>query len=146
MINCRKANQNDLEAVMSLIVRTFTGEQGIPKELNYLSAEKEPVWYCAEENGQIIGAVAFFRDTDRWHAGRFALAPAYRGRHIGTALITYAFRDMFDSGICEIVMEGRPATVHILTKLGAEIIGEAFPFYGSTCTPMRLTREKFFEA
>ena len=61
MINYRKANQNELGAIMSLVVRTFTGEQGIPEELNYLPQEKEPRWYCAEENGHIIGAVAFFK-------------------------------------------------------------------------------------
>lgn len=71
---------------------------------------------------------------------------AYRGRHIGTNLAAFALRDMFDSGICEIVMEGRPATVHILTKLGAETTGKEFPFYASTCTPMRLTCERFYEA
>ena len=146
MINYRKANQNELETIMSLVVRTFTGEQGIPEELNYLPAEKEPRWYCAEENGHIIGAVAFFRDRGNWHAGRFALEPAYRGRNIGTNLAAFARRDMFDSGICEIVMEGRPATVHILTKLGAETTGKEFPFYASTCTPMRLTCERFYEA
>ena len=42
MINYRKANQNELETIMSLVVRTFTGEQGIPEELNYLPQEKVP--------------------------------------------------------------------------------------------------------
>ena len=143
MILYRRADPHEIETIMSLVVRTFTGEQGIPEEMNYLPAEKEPRWYCAAEDGRIIGTVAFFREENGWHAGRFALEPIYRGRHIGTGLITHAFRDLFDSGIREVIMEGRPATVHILTKLGAEITGEGFPFYSSTCTPMIITCETF---
>ena len=43
----------------------------------------------------------------------------------------------------KIIMEGRPATVHILTKLAAQVTGETFPFYKLTCTPMRMKREDF---
>lgn len=143
MILYRKAAPDEIETIMSLVVRTFTGEQGIPEEMNYLPADKEPRWYCAADDGRIIGTVAFFREKNGWHAGRFALEPIYRGRHIGTGLISHAFRDLFDSGIREVIMEGRPATVHILTKLGAEITGQEFPFYSSTCTPMIITCEKF---
>ena len=143
MITYRTAKPHELETILSLVVRTFTGEQGIPAHMNPLPEEKEPRWYCAAEDEQIIGTVAFFREQDEWHAGRFALEPGYRGRHIGTDLVLYAFRDMFDSGIREINMEGRPVTVHILTKLGAEITGEEFPFYSSTCTPLKLTCEQF---
>jgi N-acetylglutamate synthase-like GNAT family acetyltransferase len=143
MILYRRAAPDEIETIMSLVVRTFAGEQGIPEEMNYLPAKKEPRWYCAAEDGRIIGTVAFFREQGEWHAGRFALEPLYRGQHIGTGLVSYAFRDVFESGIREVVMEGRPATVHILTKLGAEITGEEFPFYSSTCTPMIITCEKF---
>ena len=146
MITYRKAEQNEIETILPLVIRTFTGEQGIPEHMNPLPAEKDPRWYCAVEDGQIVGAIAFFREKDEWHAGRFVLEPLYRGRHIGTGLVFHAFRDMFDSGIREIVMEGRPATVHILTKLGAEITGKEFPFYKSTCTPLKLTCEGFRNA
>ena len=143
MITFRRAGPEEMDAIMDLVVRTFTGEQEIPLELNYIPEEKEPRWFCAEEDGRIIGTIAFFREEDGWHAGRFALKPEYRSRQIGTQLVTYAFGDIFDSGIRQINMEGRPTTVHILTKLGAEVTGEAFPFYSSTCTPLRMSAENF---
>ena len=145
MIRYRAAKQDEIETIMALVIRTFSGEQGIPAELNPIPAEKEPRWYCAEENNRIIGTVAFFREADGWHAGRFALEPACRGRHIGTNLVCYAFADMFCSGIGEVYMEARPTTVHILTKMGAEITGEEFPFFLSTCTPLRITEKAFRE-
>ena len=146
MIEYRKAYQGELDSIMSLVVCTFTGEQGIPEQLNYLPPDKNPQWYCAANNGTIIGTIAFFQEEDGWHAGRFAIEPSSRGRHIGTELLTCALRDMFSSGTNSITIEGRPATVHMLTGLGAEITGDAFPFYNSTCTPMILTKTAFLES
>ena len=146
MILCRRANPDELDAIMDLEIRTFTGEQEIPSEMNYLPDSSTPQWFCAEEDGALVGAVAFFREDDAWHAGRFAIEPACRGRHIGTQLITYAFGEVFSDGIEEIIMDGRPATVHILLKLGAEITGEPYPFYASTCTPLRLEKSAFLKA
>ena len=146
MIICRRATPDELDTIMDLEVRTFTGEQEIPREMNYLPDSSTPQWFCALEDGEIIGAVAFFREDGAWHAGRFAMEPAYRGRHIGTQLITWAFGEMFSSGVEEIIMDGRPATVHILLKLGAEVTGETYPFYASTCTPLRLKKAAFSAA
>ena len=139
----RRAREDEMDAIMDLVVRTFTGEQDIPSEMNYIEEQRNPHWFCAEDRGRIIGTIAFFQENGEWHAGRFAMEPEFRGRHIGSELIAYAFEEMFNAGAREIIMEGRPATVHILTKQGAEITGEPFPFYRSTCTPMRMTREKF---
>lgn len=146
MIICRRATPDELGTIMDLEIRTFTGEQEIPEEMNYLPDSRTPQWFCALEDGAIVGAIAFFREDGDWHAGRFAIEPACRGRHIGTQLIAFAFHEMFSSGIAEIKMDGRPATVHILLKLGAEITGEPYPFYASTCTPLRLTRPAFMAA
>lgn len=139
----RNASVEDMGSIMDLVIRTFAGEQDIPADMNYLPLDKQPHWFCAEDAGKLIGTIAFFKEDDSWHAGRFALDPSYRGQHIGTRLVSYSFSEMFNKGIEEIIMEGRPTTVHILTKLGAQVTGQPFPFYRSTCTPMRMMREDF---
>ncbi len=146
MIEYRKAQPNEVELIMPLVVNTFNGEQGIPEEMNYLSDGKNPHWFCATEGDKLIGTIAFFQESDGWHAGRFAIEPDYRGKHIGTKLLTFAYQEMFDSGVEVIVMDGRPATVHILTKLGAEVTGQEYRFYNSTCTPLKITRKAFLGA
>ena len=143
MIVYRHASDEEMNSIMDLVIRTFAGEQDIPADMNYLPLEKQPHWFCAEDAGKLIGTIAFFKEDDGWHAGRFALEPAYRGQHIGTRLVSYSFSEMFSKGIGEIIMEGRPTSVHILTKLGAQVTGQPFPFYKSTCTPMRMKREDF---
>jgi len=49
-------------------------------------------------------------------------------------------------GIREVIMEARDTTVHILKKFGAETTGAPFSFYRGTVTPMRLTREAFWNS
>lgn len=141
----RRAREEETPQIEDLLIRTFTGEQGIPAELISLSDKDSPQWFCAEEDGKLVGVIAFFRVDGDWHSGRFALEPACRGRHIGSRLLTYAFREMLDSGVEEVLMEVRPVTEHILLKLGAEVTSEPYPFYGSTCTSMRLLKSSFRE-
>ena len=43
-------------------------------------------------------------------------------------------------------MEARDTTVHILKKFGAETTSAPFSFYRGTVTPMRLTREAFWNS
>ena len=76
MIICRRATPDELGTIMDLEIRTFTGEQEIPEEMNYLPDSRTPQWFCALEDGAIVGAIAFFREDGDWHAGRFAIEPA----------------------------------------------------------------------
>ena len=57
-----------------------------------------------------------------------------------------ALTDIFAQDIREVTMEARDTTVHILKKFGAETTGAPFSFYRGTVTPMRLTREAFWNS
>ena len=94
----------------------------------------------------IVGGVALYWEDDAWHMGRFAISPELRGRHVGTALLETALTDIFAQDIREVTMEARDTTVHILKKFGAETTGAPFSFYRGTVTPMRLTREAFWNS
>ena len=94
----------------------------------------------------IVGGVALYWEDDAWHMGRFVISPELRGRHVGTALLETALTDIFAQDIREVTMEARDTTVHILKKFGAETTGAPFSFYRGTVTPMRLTREAFWNS
>ena len=55
MIVYRHATDEEMNGIMDLVIRTFTGEQDIPADMNYLSAGKQPHWFCAEDAGKLIG-------------------------------------------------------------------------------------------
>ena len=139
----RRAEKNDMEKIMLLVCDVFEREQGIPRELCYLPEEHSPIWWCAEEGGAIIGAVASYEEAGQTHFGRFVIEPEYRGRGIGTRLLRFAVEDVFSQGVEQIHTESRTATVRILEKMGGRVVGEAFPFYKGDCTPVRLCREDY---
>ena len=142
----RKARYEDMEKIMTLITEVFSGEQSIPKDLIPIPEEMSPQWWCAENNGIIVGSVALFWDQGTWHMGRFAVSPEQRGKHLGSRLIKTALRDIFSSGIQEICCEARDTTVHIIKKYGGEVTGKAVPFYEGTVTPMILRLGSYTDA
>jgi ribosomal protein S18 acetylase RimI-like enzyme len=94
-------------------------------------------------NGAIAAAVASWEEHGRTHWGRFAVQPALRGKHIGTALARHSVEDLFSRGAPEIHLTARESTVHIFCKMGGEITGEPVPFFEGTVTPVILRKESY---
>ena len=138
----RRARADEMDGIMSLVCNAFE-EQGIPRELNDSPEERAPVWWCAEENGTVIGAIASYTEDGKTHLGRFVIRPEHRGGGIGTRLLRFAVEDVFAHGAEKIYTESRPVTVKILEKMGAKISGETFPFFKGVCTPIDLRKEDY---
>ena len=141
-MNIRRARASEMDEIMSLVCDTFE-EQGIPKELNHIPEERVPIWWCAEENGTIIGTIASYTEDGKTHLGRFAVKPDHRGSGIGTKLLRFAIEDVFANGAEKIYTESRPVTVKILEKMGAKVSGDTFPFYKGVCTPIDISKEDY---
>ena len=142
----RRGCEADTERLVALAGQIFETEQEIPRALTPLPPENHPQWWCVEEDGALLGGVALYWEDNAWHMGRFVISPELRGRHVGTVLLETALTDIFAQDIREVTMEARDTTVHILKKFGAETTGAPFSFYRGTVTPMRLTREAFWNS
>lgn len=132
-----------LPEIMALVDDVFTGEQGIPQEMNPIAPDRQPVWWYVLEEGRIVAAAAAYCLDGEWHMGRIAVAKPARGRGIGTRLIRHALREIFDMGAQRVRMEARDATVRIVRRMGAEMAGEPFGFYGANVTPVVVEKGKF---
>lgn len=144
-MNIRRARAGEMDEIISLVCDTFE-EQEIPRELNAIPDALSPIWWCAEENGAIVGTIASYTEDGKTHLGRFAVKPDCRGSGIGTKLLRYAIEDVFAQGTEKIYTESRPVTVKILEKMGAKISGETFPFYKGVCTPIDISKEDYLPA
>ena len=142
----RRGREADRVRQVALGGQIYETDQEIPRALTLLLPEACPQWWCVEEDGTLVGGVALYWEDDAWHMGRFVISPELRGRHVGTALLETALTDIFAQDIREVTMEARDTTVHILKKFGAETTGAPFSFYRDTVTPMRLTREAFWNS
>lgn len=142
----RRAAEADLDSVLLLAQNIFESEQGIPRTLTDIPAEKSPCWWCAEAHGRIVATVVAYVENGIWHMGRLTVAEDLRGQQTATRLLRFALQDLFSGGVEELQMEARLTAVHILLKFGAEITGPAVPFYKGTITPLRLTKNSFFSS
>ncbi len=141
----RCASDTDMDAVMQLNAQIFEGEQNIPQEMNFIPAEKQPQWWCMEQDGELVGTAAIYREGEQWHMGRITIASKLRGQHKGTFLLKSVLTEVFAQDVDNLFLEARDATVHILNGFGAEIVGEPFAFYRGNVTPILLTRTAFLQ-
>lgn len=141
----RRAADADMEKILAFAAQIFADEQDIPKELNRIPADKQPQWWCMEQDGELVGTAAIYREGEQWHMGRITIAPMLRGQHKGTFLLKRVLDDVFAQDVDNIFLEARDATVHILTGFGAEIVGAPFAFYRGNVTPILLTRTAFLQ-
>lgn len=135
------AAPEDMAEIMTLVSSVFADEQSIPRELIPIPAEREPLWWYMRQDGRIAAAVALYRDGEKWHMGRLAVAPGLRGSHIATQLLETAIPAAFAMGIDVIRTDSRDTTVHILRKFGGEITGKTEVFFKGNITPVVLKRE-----
>lgn len=96
-VTLRRAAPDDLDFLVGLIsddeTRPFLGNRAAESHEQALAdierSQREPEaygWFVIEADGERAGCVNFERTSERHriaHAGRFAIHPGFRGRHIG---------------------------------------------------------------
>ena len=141
----RKASVEEYPLIIALQTEIFCGEQKIPEELIDAFLANNPICWCAEQSGRIVGSVAAWQESGETHLGRFIVLPEMRGQQIGTRLLNHAARELFDSGVEVLCMEARDTTVRIVLGMGGMICGEPFEFYLGNVTPMRLDKKAYMQ-
>ena len=104
---------------------------------------RNPICWCAKQNGEIIGTAIAWLEDGIMHWGRFVVVPPYRGKKIGPKLARYSFEDLFSIGVEEIYMTARDTTVKIVCDMGGEVTGEPYEFYKGCVTPVVLKRGNY---
>ncbi|MCD7839792.1 MAG: GNAT family N-acetyltransferase [Erysipelotrichaceae bacterium] len=142
-MNICKVAYNEYVLLEELSGEIFESEQGIPKSLTHIDDDKNPQWWYVLDNESIIGTICAYFDNYECHIGRIAIVPFMRNRGIATKMIRHALEDLFSQGINTIYLEARDITVHMLEKIGGEVCGESFEFYGDTCTLVMIKKENY---
>ena len=139
----RRAYADEIEKIIILQSNIFHIEQGIPEDDVAEFLSRNPICWCVELNGDIIGTAIAWKENDIVHWGRFVVIPSMRGQKIGPKLARYSFADLFDQGVKEIHMTARDTTVKIVCGMGGEVVGEPQSFYNGNVTPVVLKKENF---
>lgn len=146
MLKMERVSQTDLEEVIRFAAEVFTEEQHIPDQLVPISKEQDPIWWCAKDDGNLIGVSAAWKEAGQWHWGRFAIDKKMRGLGIGKKMASYCLNEIFLLGAENVFLEARDITVKLLEQFGSEITGEPMDFFGEVVTPIIIKKENFLSS
>ena len=139
----RRAYADEIEKIIILQSNIFHTEQGIPEDDVAEFVSRNPICWCVELNGEIIGTAIAWKENEIVHWGRFVVIPSMRGQKIGPKLARCSFADLFSEGVEEIHVTARDTTVKIVCDMGGEVVGEPQPFYNGNVTPVVLKKENY---
>lgn len=60
----RRASDADMDTILAFAAQIFADEQDILKELNFIPADKQPQWWCMEQDGELVGTAAIYRSAE----------------------------------------------------------------------------------
>ena len=145
MLDIRQTTNEETRKAKSIACEIFFEEQAIPKELTPVPDELSPVWWGAFSENELIGTIAEYKENGKQHIGRLTVKKEFRGQRIATMLVTHVLSELFIREVDKVLLDAREATKRIILSLGGEVTGEKYPFFNSTCTPVRITREQFLK-
>jgi len=143
MIEIRKLSGKEKEKAVQAACDVFFDEQDIPKEMTVIKDELSPIWWGAFSGEELVGTVAAYKENNEQHMGRLTVTQSARGNGLATKLVKTALTELFNEGASEVFLDAREATKRIILHLGGEVIGEEYPFFKSTCVPVKITKEEF---
>ena len=89
--------------------------------------------YVARISGcQVAGFCAFWLVVDQMHVNNLAVRPSYRGRGLGSALISHALTEAFRFGAQFSILEVRRSNAEarkLYERFGFEVVGTRLAYY-----------------
>lgn len=104
--------------------RVFVQEQGVPADMEYDSADPVSLHVLARgPDGSVIGTGRLLPDG---HIGRLAVAPEWRGKGVGTALLSHLMEAARRRGTTNLALNAQKAAIGFYERLGFLPVGSEF--------------------
>jgi [ribosomal protein S18]-alanine N-acetyltransferase len=133
VVTVRRMTAGDLPAVLAIEAASFT----MPwSEATYtgLLRRGDADLFLAEAGGEVVGYAALWAVLDQAELGNIAVAPAQRGRGIGTRLLHTVVERARERGVRELFLEvrvGNAAAQRLYQRHGFEAVGRRRGYYAA---------------
>lgn len=138
------SGRGDLSACKAIRMKVFVEEQGFSEqeEMDDLDAVSLHglVWY--DEQPAATGRL--YEQDGVFHAGRFAVLPAYRGRGLGDLVVRLMVNKAFELGADEVHLGAQDQAMKFYEKIGFRICGDAYRDGHVRHYPMVAGRDAFY--
>ncbi|MGD2081444.1 MAG: GNAT family N-acetyltransferase [Chromatiales bacterium] len=129
----------DREALEQIRHAVFVDEQGVPADLEWDGGDRDAEHLLAEDGrGHPIGTA---RLLPAGHIGRMAVLAPWRGRGVGTALLTRMLELARARGLGRVALNAQTAAVPFYHRQGFTVDGDEFMDAGIPHRRMRLDLE-----
>jgi predicted GNAT family N-acyltransferase len=119
--------------------QVFTGEQGIPEELVFDKDDNGALHIIIREGKQVIGtARVTFPRAEQAKLERMAILKPYRGRGLGSRMVSFIVAEMKNGEIKEIVLNAQYEVIPFYETCGFQSIGLPFQEVGKKHIKMEL--------
>ena len=122
----RQATDAELEDLFALRVQVFCGEQGVSREAELDGRDGDAIHVVALAAGAVVGTCRLLVEGDTARLGRMAVAPRWRRRGVGTALLAEAERVATRRAVRHIALHAQLSAQALYARNGYRSGGERF--------------------
>jgi predicted GNAT family N-acyltransferase len=122
----RQATTGELEPLLALREQVFCGEQGVSLEAERDGRDADAIHVVALAGGAIIGTCRLLIEADAARVGRMAVAPRWRRRGVGKALLEEAERLAARRGARRATLHAQLAAKRLYARSGYTEAGGCF--------------------
>jgi len=130
----------DIEAKETHLIRHKVLWPDFPLEKCILKEDERAQHYGAFIEGNLIGVLSLFPDTDlSVRLRKFAIMPRFQGKGIGLAMLQFVLKELMNSKTQTLWCDARSNALNFYQKLGFETEGDEFfkehvSYYKMVCT------------
>jgi len=136
----RIVSEKELQRALSIRVRVFVREQGVPEEIELDADDRKAIHFLAIVGGRPVGAARLVIKRGKAKIGRMAVLKSHRRRGVGSALLKRAVESARRRGAKAIYLNAQVPVVGFYEKMGFRSVGRVFMEAGIRHRKMTLPR------
>lgn len=128
----RRMKEDDLDALMKIEEVSFPTPWSQHAFLTELRDNEYARYFCLVQENRVIGYMGLWFILEEGHITNVAIAPEFRGHHLGEFLMRSVMQQMFDEGMERMTLEVRPSNLpaqKLYERLGFVLAGRRKGYY-----------------
>jgi len=137
----RIVSEKELQRALSIRVRVFVREQGVPEEIELDADDKKAIHLLVMVSGKPVGTARIVNKNGKAKIGRMAVVKSFRGKGVGKALLKRAIELCRRRRAKMIYLNAQVPVVGFYEKMGFRSVGRVFMEAGIPHRKMILERK-----
>jgi predicted GNAT family N-acyltransferase len=138
----RVSSKNELAKALSIRLRVFVREQGVPEEIEWDDDDRRAIHFLALVSGKAVGTARLVMRRGGAKIGRMAVLKSYRRKGIGKKLLKRSIETANRRGAQKIYLHAQVPVIGFYETRGFRCVGPVFKEAGISHRKMILKRRE----